>query len=153
MGFCCTCSYSLLFSHSVVSNSLRPHELQHSRLPCPSLSPSLPKLMSVTQWWHPTVSSSVVPFPSCPQSFLASGSFPVSPLRIRWPKYWSFSISLSVNIQAWFPLGLTGLISLLSRGLSRVFSSTVVWKKFSSSVLSLLYGPTLSYVHDNWKIT
>ena len=77
MGFYCTCSYCLLFSRSVVSNSLRPHELQHARLPCPSLSPRVcPGSCLLTQWWHPTVSSSVIPFSSCPQSFLASGSFP-----------------------------------------------------------------------------
>ena len=75
MSFCCTCSYCL-FSHSVASNFLRPHKLQHARLPCPSLSPRvLPSSCLLTQWCHPTVPSSVVPFSSCPQCFLASGFF------------------------------------------------------------------------------
>ena len=86
----------LLFTCQVVSNSLRPHGLQHARLPC--LSPS-PRVCSnscpLSRWYHPTISSSVTPFSSCPQSFSAPGSFPVSQLHIRRPKYWSFSISPS----------------------------------------------------------
>ena len=116
---------SVQFSHSVVSDSLRPHGLQHSRLPCPSpthgaYSNSCPS----SRWCHPTISSSVVPF-SCLQSFPASGSFLRSQF-FRWPKYWSFSLAsvLPMNIQDWFPLGLTGWISLQSKGLSRVFSNT-----------------------------
>ena len=84
----------LLFRHSVVSNSLQAHGLQHARLPCPSLSPGVcsnPCLLS--RWYHPTISSSVVPFSSCLQSFPASGN--ESALHIRWPKYWSFSFSIS----------------------------------------------------------
>ena len=76
-----------------MSNSLQPHGLQHSRLPCPSLSPSNSWLLS--QWCHPTISSSIAPFCSCPQSFPASGSFPVRSLHIRWSKYWSFSFNIS----------------------------------------------------------
>ena len=120
-----------------------------------TISQSLPRLMSIDSVMasnrlilcHPLLFLSPI-FPSIRVFFLMSHLFASDD-----HKYWSFSISLSVNIQAWFPLGLTGLISLLSRDSQRVFSSTIVWKKFSSSVLSRLYGPTLSYVHDDWKIT
>ena len=116
-----------------MSNSLLPHELQHTRLPCPSVSPWVcSNSCPLSRWCHPTISSSVTPFSSCPQSFPASGSFPVSRLfasagqRIRT----SASVSvLPMNIQCWFPLGWTGLISLLFKGLSRVFSSTTVCKQ------------------------
>ena len=85
----------LLFSHSVLSNSLWPHGLQHARLPCPSLSPrACSNSCPLSRWCHPTISSSVAPF-SCLQSFPASGSFPVSWLYALWPKYWSFSFSIS----------------------------------------------------------
>ena len=122
--------FSVQFSLSVMSNSLRPHGLQHPRLPCPS---STPKAYSnscpSSQWYHPTISFSVIPFPSCLQSFPASGSFPVSQLFTSGGQRIRASASvLPVNIQGWFPLGLTGLISLLSKGLSRVFSNTTVWK-------------------------
>ena len=88
---------SVQFSLSVVSNSLRPHGLQHAKLPCPSPTPgACSNSCSSSQWCHPTVSSSVVPFSSCLQSFPASGSFPVSQFFcIRWPQYWSFSFSIS----------------------------------------------------------
>ena len=87
----------LLFSHSVMSDSLWPHELQHVRLPCPSASPgTCSNPCPLSQWYHPTISSSVVPFSSHLLSFPASGSFPMkSALCIRWPKYWNFSISPS----------------------------------------------------------
>ena len=115
----------LLFSHQVMSNSLRPHELQHTRLPCPSLSPTVCSNSCPLSWWyHPIISSSVVPF-SCPQSFLASGSFPISLLFISDGQSIGASASASVlpvNIQGLFPLGLTGSISLQSKGLTRVFS-------------------------------
>ena len=79
-----------------MSDSLLPHGLQHARLLCPSLSPwACSNSCPLSQWCHPTISSSVVPFFSCPQFFPASGSFPVSPLCIRWPKYWIFSFSIS----------------------------------------------------------
>ena len=92
-----TRSWLLLFSHSVVSDCLRPHGLQHARLPCPSLSPGVYTNSRPLSWWcHPTISSSVVSFFSRLQSFPASGSFLMSQaLSIRWPKYWSFSISPS----------------------------------------------------------
>ena len=83
---------SVQFSHSVVSDSLQPHELQHTRPPCPSPTPgAYPKPCPLSRWCHPTISSSVVPF-SCPQPFPASGSFQKSVLRIRWPKYWEFQL-------------------------------------------------------------
>ena len=117
----------LLFSCSVMSNSLQPHGLQHTRLPCPSPSSrACSNSCPSSGWCHPTVSSFVVPLSSCLQSFPASGSFPVSQLFISGVLRIGASLSvLPMNIQGWFPLGLTGLISLLSKGLSRIYSSTV----------------------------
>ena len=116
----------LLFSHSVVSNSLQPHRPQHARTLCPSPSPrTCSNSCPLSRWCHPTISSSVTLFFFCSQSFPASGSFRELAVHRRWPNYWSFS-SASVppmNIQGWFPLGLTDLIFLLSKGLSRTFSS------------------------------
>ena len=110
----------LLFSCSVVSDSLRPHEQQHARLPCPSLSPGDCSNSCPLSWWcHPTISSSVLPFSSCPQSFPASGSFLMGQLFTSGGQSIGASASalvLPVNIQGWFPLGLIGLISLLSKG-------------------------------------
>ena len=86
--------YSVQFSHSVVSNSLQPHELQHTRPPCPSPTPRVhSNSCPLSRWCHPATSSSVIPFSSCPQSLPASESFPMSQL-LRWPKYWSFSFSI-----------------------------------------------------------
>ena len=86
---------SVQFSRSVVSDSWRPHELQHTRPPCPSPTPGVhPDSCPLSQWCHPAISSSVVPFSSCPQSLPASESFPMRQLRMRWPKYWSFSFSI-----------------------------------------------------------
>ena len=103
-------------------------------------------------WWcHPTISSSVSPFSSCPQSFPASGSFLMSRLFTSGDQSIGVSASASVfpmNIQGWFPLGLTNLISMLSKGLLKAFSSTTVWKHL---VLSLLYGLALTSIHDYWK--
>ena len=122
----------LLFSHSVTSESLRPYGLRHARLPCPSPFPrAYSNSCPSSQWCHPTISSSVVPFFSCPQSFPASGSFQMSQLFASGGQSVGVAASASVlpmNIQGWVPLGLTGLISLLSKGLSRVFSSTTIWK-------------------------
>jgi len=114
--------FLLLFSHSVVSDSLRPHGPQHTRLPCPFPAPRIcSNSCPLSQWCHPTILSSVIPF-SCLQSFPASGSF-------LWVSSSSVSASvLLMNIQDWFPLGLTGLISLQSKGLSRVFSNSTVEK-------------------------
>ena len=117
---------------TVLSNSLRPHGLQHTRLPCPSPSPgACSKSCPLTWWCHQTISSSVIPFSSCPQSFPASGSSSMSRLFSSGSQSTGASASASVfpvNIQDWPPLGLTGWISLQSKGLSRVFSSTTVWK-------------------------
>ena len=120
------------FSCSVAKScpTLQPHELQHARLPCPSLSPGVcSSSCPLSQWCHPAISSSVIPFSSCPQSFPASGSFPMSQLFASGGQGIGASASvLPVNIQGWFPLGLTGLISLHSKGLSRVFYSTAIQK-------------------------
>ena len=133
--------YTLLFSHSVVSTSLRPHGLQHTRLPCPSPSPWVhSKSCPLSQWCHPAISSSV-PFSSCLQSFPGSGSLPASWLFSSGGQSIGASASASVlpmNIQGWFSLGLTSLISMLSKGLSRVISNTTVQKhQFFGTRLSL----------------
>ena len=135
----------LLFSRWAVSNSLWPHGLQHTRLLCPSLSPGVCSNSCFTESVMP---SSATPFSSCPQSFPASGSFPISWLFASGVQNIGTSASVSLlpmNIPSWFPLGLTSLISLQSKILSRVFESN------SYSALSLLYGPTLTSVHDCWK--
>ena len=121
---------SLLFSHSVVSDYLRPHGLQHARLPCTSLFPGVcSNSCPLSQWCHTTNSSSVSPFFSCPQSFPASRSLPMSLLFASGGQRIGVLASvLPMNIQGWFPLGLIGLISLLSKRLSRVFSSTAIQK-------------------------
>ena len=123
--------YPLLsFSHSVMSDFLQPHEWQHTRLPCPSLSPGICSNSFPLSWWcHPTISSSVSPFSSSPQSFPASESFTMSWLFASGGQSIGASASASVlPIQGWLALGWVGLISLLSKGLSSVFSSTTVWK-------------------------
>ena len=131
----------LLFSRSVMSNSLRPHGLQHARLPCPSESPSAcSNSCSLSQWWNPTISSSVLPFSSHLQSFPASGGLLMSWLFTSGGQSIGASASalvLSMNIQGWFPLGLTGLISLQSKGLSRVFNTTVQKHQFFGAQPSL----------------
>ena len=118
------------FSHSVTSDSLQPHELEHARPPCPSPTPGVhPNSCPSSQWCHPTISSSVVPFSACPQSLQASGSFPMSQLFASGGQSIGVSAStsvLSMNTQDWSPLGWTGWISLSSKGLSRVFSNTTV---------------------------
>ena len=117
---------SVQFSHSVVSNSLWPHEPQHARPPCPSPTPGVyPNSCPSSRWCHPTISSSVVPFSSCPQSFPASGSFQMSQLFASGGQSIGVSASASalpMNTQGWPPLRWTGWISLQSKGLSRVFS-------------------------------
>ena len=119
-----------LFSRSVMSNSVRPHGLQHARLPSPSLGACSNSCL-LSQWCQPSILSSVVPFSSCLQSFPSSGSFLKSQLFTSGGHNIGTSASasvLSMNIQDWFPLGLTGLISLQSKGLSRIFSNTTVPK-------------------------
>ena len=123
---------SVHFSRSVVPDSLQLHVLQHARPPCPSPTPGVHSNSHLSSWWcHPAISSSVVPFSSCPQSLPASESFPMSQL-FPWDGQ-SIGVSalvsvLPMNTQDWSPLGWTGWISLQSKGLSRVFSSTTVWK-------------------------
>ena len=140
---------SVQFSHSVVSVSLLPHGLQISRLPCPSPTPWACSNSCPSSWWcHPTISSSVISFLSCLRPFPASGSFLMSRrflLQVAKVLELQFSASvLPMNIKGWFPLGLTGWISLQSKGLSRIFSSTTVWRRsvFFMVQLSNLYMTT-----------
>ena len=138
-----------------MSDSLQPHGLQHARLPCPSPTPGAYSHSCALRWWcHLTISSSVVPFSSCLQSFPASGSFQVSQLFASGGQSIGVSAWASVlpmNIQDWFPLGWTHWISLQFKGFSRVFSNAIVQKHQSFSVLSFLYSPTLTSIHDYWK--
>ena len=132
---------SVQFSCSIMSNSLRPHGLQHARPPCPSPTPGLyPNSCRSSRWCHPTISSSVVPFSSCLQSFPASGSFPMSQFFASGGQRTGVSASASVlpmNTRDWSPLGWTGWISAV-QGLSRVFSNTTVQKhQFFSTQVSL----------------
>ena len=136
-----------------MSDFLRPHDLQHARLPCPSPTPGgCSNACPLIRWCHPTVLSSVIPFSSCLQSFLASGSFPMSQLFASGGQSIGVSDSASVfpvNIQGWFPLGLSGWISLQFKRLSRVFSNSTVQKhQFGAQ---LLCGPTLTSIHEHWK--
>ena len=123
-------SYASCCSVSLLYPKLQIHGLQHARLPCPSPSPRACSNSYPLSWWcHPTISSSVVPFSSCLQSFPASGSFLMSQLFTSGDQSIGTSASASIlplNIQDWFPSGLTGWISLQSKGLSRVFSNTTV---------------------------
>ena len=132
---------SVQFSRSVMSHSLRPHESQHARPPCPPPTPGVhPNSCASSRWCHPAISSSVVPFSSCPQSFPASESFPMSQLFTWGGQSIGVSASASVlpmNTQDWSPLEWTGWIALQSKGLSRVFSNTTVQKhQFFSAQLS-----------------
>ena len=140
------------FSHSVVSDSLRPHESQHGRSPCPSPSPGVhSNSHPSSQWCHPDISSSIVPFFPCPQILPASESFPVSQLFAWGSQSIGASASvLPVNIQDWVPLRLTGLISLHPRD-SQKSSPTSQFKSISSLALGFLYRPTLISIHDSWK--
>ena len=142
------------FSCSVMSNSLWHHGLQQARLPCPLPTPgACSNSCPSSQWCHPTISSSVIPF-SCLQSNPTLGYFSVSQFFASGGQSIGVSASASVlpmNIQGWFPLGLTGLISLQSRGLFQESSPTPQFKSINSSVLSFLYGPTLTSIHDYWK--
>ena len=142
------------FSHSVMSYSLRPHGLQHTRLPCPSPTPrACSNSHPSSQWWHITISSSVIPFSSCLLSFPGSGSFSnESVLHIRWSKYWSFSFSQFFQwifrtdfLWDW----LVG--SPCSPRDSQEYSSTPQFKSINSLALSSLYHPTLTSIHDYWK--
>ena len=141
-----------LLSH--IRHSLRLHELQHARPLCPPPNPGVySNWCPLSQWSHPTILSSVVPFSPCLQSFPASGSFQISQFFTSDGQSIGVSASTSVlpmNSQDWSPLGWTGWISLQSKGLLRVFSNTTV-QKHHSSALSFLYSPTLTSTHDHWK--
>ena len=133
---------SVQFSHSVMSDSLWPHGLQHARPPCPSPIPGVhSNSCPSSQWCHPTISSSVIPFPSCLQFFPASGSFQMSQFFASGGQTIGVSATASIlpmNIQDGFPLGWAGWISLKFKGLSRVFSNTTAQKyQFFSAQLSL----------------
>ena len=147
-------TYSVQFSRSVVSSSLRSHELQHTTPPCPSPTPGVHSDSCPSSLWcHPAISSSVIPFTSCSQSLRASESFPMSQL-FTWGGQ-STGVSalasfLPKKSQGGSPSEWTGWISLQSKGLSRVFSNTMV-QSINSSVLSLLHSPTLTSIHDYWK--
>ena len=146
--------YSVQFNCSVVSDSLRPHRLQPTRLPCPS---PLPRAYSNScpsrQWCHPTISSSVIPF-SCLQSFPASGSFPMSLVFASDGQSIEVSASASVlpmNIQDWSPLGYRLVGSPCSPRESQESSPTPQFKSINSLLLSFLYSLTLISIHDKWK--
>ena len=142
----------LLFGGSVVSSYLWLHGLQHARLPCPSqsvgdCSNSCPLL----QWYYPAISFSVAPFSSCPQSSPASGSFPMSWLFTSGgQRIGASALVLPMSIQGWFPVGLTGWISLLSRD-SWEASPALQFESINSLVLSLLYDPVFTSIPDHWK--
>ena len=133
--------YLLSFSHSVMSDSLPLHGLQHTRLPCPSPSPrACSNTCLLSRWCHPTIPSSVIPCSSCLQSSPVLGFFPASKFFASGGHSVGASASasgLTMNIQDWFPLGLPGLISLLSKGFSRVFSNTIQKHQFFGAQLSL----------------
>ena len=144
---------SVQFSRSVVSNSLRPHEPQHARPPCPSPTPGVhPNPCPLSQWYHPTISSSVIPFSSCPQSSPVSESFQMSQLFASGGQSIGVSASTSVlpmNTQDWSPLGWTCWISLQSKGLS----SLLQHHSSKASILqhSAFFSPTLTSIHHYWK--
>ena len=144
--------FSWFSSVAVVSDSLWSHGLQHARLPCPSLilGPCL-NSCPLSRCCYPTISSSVFPVSSCLQSFPASGSFPVNQFFASGGQSIGASASiLPINIQGWFPLGLTGLISLQSKD-SQESPPVPELKNMNSSVFSLVCGPTLTSIHDYWK--
>ena len=149
--------FSFQLSRSVMSDSLWPHGLQHAWPPCPSPTPGTDsKSCQSREWCHPTISSSVIPFSSCFQSFSASGSFQMSQFFASVGQSIRVSASVSVfpmkvfPIQDWLTLGLTGWISMQSKGITRVLS-TPQFKNINSSALSFLYNPTLTSIHDYRK--
>ena len=152
VNFCKENKFSTVqFSHSVVSNSLQPHEPQHTRLPCPSPTARVyPNPCPLSRWCHPTISLSVVPFSSCPQSFPASGSFQMSQLFASGGQSTGVSASvfvLPMNIQDWLPLGWTGWISLQSKTLKSLL-------QHHSSKASILPHPAFFIVqYSNPHIT
>ena len=144
---------SVQFRCSVVSDSLRPQELQHARPPCPSPTPrACSNSCPLNQWCHPTISFCVIPLSSCLQCFPASGSFPMSPFCASGSQSIGVSASASVlpmNIQGWFSLRLTGLSFLQSKGFLRIFSNTAIWRhQFFSAQPSLWSN---SHIHT-WLV-
>ena len=141
---------SVQFSPSVMFNSLRPHRLHHTRPPYPSPTPGVySNSCPLSRWYHPTIHRPLLLLPSIfPSIRLFSNE---SVLLIRWPKYWSFSFNISPSSehQDWSPLGWTGWISLQSKALES--SPTPQFKSIKPSALSILYGPTLTSIHDYWK--
>ena len=148
-----TFTSSVQFSLSVVFNSLQPHGLQHARPPCPSPTPGAYSNSHPLSWWcHPTISSSVVPFSSCLQSFPASGSFPMSQLFESGGQIIGASASASAlpkRIQGWFPLRLTGLISLLSNKGGRELKNWCFWTVVLKTLENPLEGT--SRLNDLWS--
>ena len=145
--------YSVQFSHSVLSDSLRPMDCSTQSSLSITNSQSLLKLMPSSQWCHPTISSSVAPFSFCHQSCPTSGSFQMSQFFTSGGQNIGVSASASVlpmNIQDWFPLGWTGWISCSLQD-SQESSPTSQFKSVNSSALSFLYSPTLTSIHDHWK--
>jgi len=144
---------SVQFSHSVVSDCLQPHEPQNARPPCPSPTPGVyPNLCPLSRWCHPTISSSVIPFSSCPQSSPASGYFQISQLFAWGGQSIGVSASTSVlpmNTQDWSPLGWTGWISFQFKVLSRVFFNTTVQKH--QLLCTQLSSPSNSHIHT-WPL-
>ena len=145
---------SVQFSHSVMSDSLHPHELQHTSPPCPLPTPGVySNSCQLSRWCHPAISSSVVPF-SRLQSFPASGSFQMSQFFASGGQSIGASTSTSVlpiYIQGWFPLVLAGFISFLFKGFSGVFSSTTIWKHRLFGAQPSLWSSSHICIHDYWK--
>ena len=142
---------SVQFSCSVLSDSFRPHESQHARPFCPSPTPGVHSdLHPLSKWCHPAISSSVIPFSSCPQSLPASRSFPMSQLCMRRTKYWSFSFSISPSNEH------PGLVSFRMDCLDLLAVQGThqpgpQFKNINSLALSSLHNPTLTSIHDHWK--
>ena len=148
-------SVMLMLSHWVMSNSLRPHRQQHTRLFCPSLSPRIfSNLCPLSQWYHPTISSSVIPLLILPSIFPSSRGFSSeSALHIRWPKYWSFSFSISPSSEYSGPISFRmNWLDLPAVQGTQEAPSIPQFKSINSSARSFLYGSTLTYIHDYWKI-
>ena len=150
---------SVQFSCSVMSDFLQPHELQHARSPCPSPSPGVhSNSRQSSRWWHWAVSSSVVPFSSCPQSLPASVFSNESTLRMRWPKYWRKALAsfLPMNTQGWSPLEWTGWISLQSKGLSHMclqflptFHNAHIYSK-KTSISYQISSIKICFLEETW---
>ena len=147
--------FFVLFSHPVRSDSLWSHGLQHFRPPCPSPSPGVcPSSFPLHRWCYLAISFSDALFSFSPQSFLTSGTFSVSQLFTLGSQDTRASASasvLSTSIQGRFPLRLTGLISLLPKGLSRIFPITTVWRDQFSGILPSIFCPALTTIHDHWE--